>query len=323
MPESVQRQLQHACRRNAIRNRLFQRELVGIAEHLGASRIPLVPLKGVALADRLYGDISYRVCSDIDVLVPRHAVIRAVAVLGAEDYLPEHELWSGPNDMDLFLDSDIEAGFRCRNRAAAPLIDLHWDVARRWRADGKAIDDLWAEASPAMLWGIGTCRLSPEWEVLYLAVHAVRHRWRDLKWLVDIHDCCSLLHVDWNRLGAKAERFGWGKALRLTLSICHALLGTDVPQAQMVAVPRWAFRQLHGSDGAWKDSLIPARVLDRRADRLRYLLRLFLMPTILERRAVRLPVGLSHFYRVLRPLRLATRWGTPVAASALKAWRSR
>jgi hypothetical protein len=225
--------------------------------------------------------------------------------------------------MELFLDSDIETAFRRRGRVAAPLIDLHWDIARRWGTDGKAIDDLWTEASPVMLWGVSTYRLSPEWEVLYLAVHAVRHRWRDLKWLIDIHDYCSLQHVDWSRLGAKADRFGWGRALRLTLSICHALLGTAVPQTHMVAVPRWAFTQLHGSDGAWKDSLIPARVLDRRADRLRYVLRLLLLPTILERRAVRLPVGLSHFYRVLRPLRLATRWGTPIAASTLKAWRFR
>jgi hypothetical protein len=63
-------------------------------------------------------------------------------------------------------------------------------------------------------------------------------------------------------------------------------------------------------------------VLDRRVDRLGYLLRLLLQPTILERRAVRLPAALAVAYYPLRPLRLAARWTGPIAASAVKPWRS-
>lgn len=323
VPAEARAELGAACRMNAARNRLFVRELTHVLGVFDRARVPAVPLKGVALADLLYGDITLRVCSDIDVLVPRHAVSAAVAVLGAEGYLPEDELWASPSEKELFLDSDIEAAFRRQGQAIAPVVDLHWDITRRWRTDGKALDDLWAETSRTTLWGVDASRLSPEWELLYLAVHAVRHRWRVLKWLVDIHDYCSARAVDWDRLAAKADGLGWGRALRMTLGVCRALLGTALPETLAPGAPRWALAQLHGSDGAWKEALIPARVLDRRADRLGYVFRLLLGPTILERRVVRLPAALSLIYYVLRPLRLTTRWAGPIAASPLKAWQRR
>jgi hypothetical protein len=322
VPDQIRVELDVAAAMNAARNGLLVRELTHVLGIFGRAGVPVVPLKGVALADRLYGDITRRVCSDIDVLVPRHAVPRAIAELRAVGYSPENELWARPSDVELFLGSDIEAAFRRRVHAASPLVDLHWDITRRWRTDSKAIEDLWAEASPTTLWEVSAYRLSPEWELLYLVVHAVRHRWGALKWLVDIHDYCSAHVVDWDRLGAKADRFGWGRALRMTLGLCRALLGTGVPDALAQEAPRWALAQLHGSDGKWKDSWIPARVLDRRADRLRYVFRLLLQPTILERRIIRLPAALSLLYYVLRPLRLATRWARPIAVSTVKAWRS-
>jgi hypothetical protein len=320
IPEEVRTQLEDACRANAARNALLVRELTRVLGVLDRAGVPAAPLKGVALANLLYGDITLRVCSDIDVLIPRHAVSAAVAALRVEGYLAENELWASASEKELVLDSDIETAFRRGDHAAAPLVDLHWDIARRWRGDSKALDDLWAEASRTTFWGVGAYRLSPEWELLYLAAHAVRHRWRVLKWLVDIHDYASSQVVDWDRLAAKADNLGWGRALRLTLGLSRELFGTTIPETLALQAPRWVLAQRHGRDMAWKDALIPARVLDRRLDRLGYLLRLFLRPTILERRAARLP---DTLYYPLRPLRLAARWAGPIAASALQPWRSR
>ena len=44
------------------------------------------PLKGVALAESLYGDPRLRMCSDLDVLVPRHMVREAFRLLLADGY---------------------------------------------------------------------------------------------------------------------------------------------------------------------------------------------------------------------------------------------
>jgi hypothetical protein len=323
VPAEAKAELENACRKNAAWNALLARELTRVLGTFDRAGVPAVPLKGLVLADRLYGDITLRVCSDIDLLIRRDAAGAAVAALRTEGYRPDGERWASAGEEELFLASDIEAAFRRSDHPAAPLIDLHWDITRRWRTDTKPIDDLWVEASPTTWRGVKAYRLSPEWELLYLAVHAVRHRWQALKWLVDIHDACAVLDVDWDRLAAKADGLGWGRALRLTLGLCRTLLGTAVPEGLASPPPRWALAQACGVPGVWRNAVIPARVLDRRGDRLRYVLRLLLQPTILERRAVRLPAALAVAYYLLRPLRLTARWAGPIAASALEPWRYR
>ena len=57
--------------------------------------------------------------------------------------------------------------------------------------DGVAVGDLWAEARPQTCFGAPAFSLSPEWEVLYLCLHAADHDWQMLKWLVDIHETVS------------------------------------------------------------------------------------------------------------------------------------
>ena len=91
------------------------------------------------------------------------------------------------------------------------------------------LDDLWAEARPQVFWGVEAWTLSPEWELLYLAVHAARHRWQGLKWLVDIHEVCTRAKFDWDTVTDKAHRFGLERALEVSLSVCRALFGTPSP----------------------------------------------------------------------------------------------
>jgi hypothetical protein len=69
VPEAVQTELKSAYLANAFRNQLFGEELTRLLKLLGEAGIPVIPLKGVTLAQSLYGDPAARVCSDIDILV--------------------------------------------------------------------------------------------------------------------------------------------------------------------------------------------------------------------------------------------------------------
>ena len=54
---------------------------------LAGDEIPALPLKGVCLAARYYGDVSARYAGDIDLLVPSACLARADAVLRGLGYL--------------------------------------------------------------------------------------------------------------------------------------------------------------------------------------------------------------------------------------------
>ena len=79
-------ELEAAYRMNALRNTLMVRELAEVIQRLGAAGVPVMPLKGVALAASLYGDPTLRVCGDIDILVPRPLVGQAYHLLQAMGY---------------------------------------------------------------------------------------------------------------------------------------------------------------------------------------------------------------------------------------------
>ena len=199
--------------------------------------VPVIPLKGMALAESLYGDAGLRVSSDIDLLVPREAVAQAFAVLAQLGYSPAaEETPVEDGDIDLLLESNMEYVFVTPENRACP-VELHWDIAWRWPGNARALADLWADARPRRFRGVEAWALGPEWELLYLAVHAARHRWQGLKWLVDVHEICARDGLDWVRVRDKAARFGLGDVLGITLGACRALFGTPMAAEALAQTP--------------------------------------------------------------------------------------
>jgi hypothetical protein len=287
---------------------LLRGELIRVLKALGQARVRAMPLKGVALAESLYGDMSLRTCSDLDVLVPRGAVVQVFEVLRAEGYDQADRCRVEHSDVEFLVRSSMEYGFVPQPPAFRSLLEIHWDIAWRWRGDVAMIDDLWAEARGESFWGVDAWALSPEWELLYLAVHAARHRWQGLKWLVDIHEVCVRAKFDWDAVTDKARRFGLERALEISLSACQALFGTPLPPAHAERpVPAWLplFPASASQMGEWREAMLVRRLFRRPLDRLRYLARIALRPTLGELGFVRLPLGLRALYYPLRLVRLA------------------
>ena len=307
IPDEARDALEATWRSTAARNTLLARELARVLHLLAGAGVPAIPLKGVALAETLYGDPGLRTCSDIDVLVPRDRARQALGLLREQSYAPE---FTERFFETLLLRTHIEYTLTRRERGFEYVVDLHWGIGWSPREDRRAAEALWADSRRVTRRGVETHAMSPEWELLTLAVHAARHGWRPLKWLVDVHDYCAGRALNWAKLRAVAERFGWLPALRQTLGACQLLLGTPAPPEVTPVVPeRWDPGLMVPSGGASRGALVPLRVIGRSSERARYLLARLLVPTLAERRLVRLPSSVGLLYYPLRPLRLAGKWG--------------
>jgi hypothetical protein len=320
VPAEIRRELEDSERLNALRNTLLGRGLRGILERFAGAGIPVIPLKGVALAESLYGDVSLRVCSDVDILVPGRAVAEAIELLQADGFSGADRYHAGAAGIDLLVRSNMEYCLASPRASLRYVLELHWDIAWRWRADSEMVDHLWADARPGAVLGADAWALSPEWELLYLALHAARHRWSALKWLVDIHQICVRGGLDWAGVEDRARRFGLERALHLTLGACRAVLGTPLPPAlPRHAAPR-RLRVLRAAPvtiGGWAETLSAVRLLVGPVDKLRYLGRLLLRPTLAEWSLVRLPAPLGFLYYGLRPLRLGLASGRAMVRAGL------
>jgi hypothetical protein len=121
--------------------------------------LPVIALKGPSLAERIYGDASLRTCYDLDLLVRRSDVPRAERLLAGLGFSPNghaddyHRAWS---------------------RKSANL-ELHHNVENP-HALAFDMDAAWARATPSDFHGAPLCLMAPADELLYLCLHAVRHR---------------------------------------------------------------------------------------------------------------------------------------------------
>src|SRR3989441_9965406 len=86
VPDPVRARLTDAFRINAIRSMLFAQELARLLRLLNQAGVPSIPLKGVTLAESLYGDYALRVSSDMDILVPPGEVVRARRLILGHGY---------------------------------------------------------------------------------------------------------------------------------------------------------------------------------------------------------------------------------------------
>jgi len=306
VPAQAREQLEALAREVAAINALAARELAELLRLFDQARIPAIPLKGMALAESLYGDLTLRVSDDIDILVPRATVGRAIAQISTIGYRAESAQWSERR----LLSSFIEYGFVRQDKSYGHELDLHWGVLW-WRPlDKGAIEDLWSEARPRTVLGVPAYALSPEWEFLFLAAHAARDGWIGLKWLADIQAACDRGGIDWDRVWEKAERFDWQEVLELTASVCRYLVGTTPAFAKGAVreVPSWLkpFIQTQQPPG-WLFAMVHLHLLRHNSERLRYILHSLLIPTSSDWEFVHLPACLSFLYHPVRVFRLGLR----------------
>jgi hypothetical protein len=137
-----------------------------------------------------------------------------------------------------------------------------------------------------------------------------------LSWLCDIAQLARSQRVKWDAVRQQATRLGIERIVAVSLVLGHKMLGMAPPeQAQTRAadeaiacaiVPIIAQGAEYDTESISYFRLM-MRLRERRRDRLRFLWRLIVTPSVGEWSVVRLPGPLFFLYRVVRVFRLAAR----------------
>ncbi|HXZ28456.1 MAG TPA: nucleotidyltransferase family protein [Terriglobales bacterium] len=314
-PAVVVERLKVRFARHARSNLLLAGELLRILHGLEAAGIPALPYKGPALAAGLYGDLSLREFSDLDILVESGHVPAARDLLLAAGYRPQIEL--SAQQQSAYLRSGCELGFV--GREGAVVVEVHWRIAPRHFATEPAVDEFLRRAQPARLGEEQVRTLCPEDLLLVLALHAGKHLWRGLGWICDV---AQLLRrspdLDWGAVEQRAGTLGLRRLVHLPLHLARELLDAPLAAGPAAAIDADAELQLLarevlqrplvesvGTEWSVADHRFFLRARERRRDRMRYLLRLAVTPGAAEWQSVRLPAFLFPLYPAVRLARLA------------------
>jgi hypothetical protein len=301
---------------NLHRTLFLARELIRILDHLDARAITVLPYKGVALAETLYGDMALRQAGDIDLLIRPQDLSRIRDALKELGYTP-HLTFSEAEER-AYLQSGYECAFD--SELGRNLLEVQWALQPRFYAVDFEMESLFRRAITVTVAGRSMKTPSPEDLFVILSLHAAKHVWGRLIWLCDISQLLKSPALNWDCIGETASSFGIVRILQVTLVLMNRLLGTAIPAAAAKALPadpaaialadeitpQLGSAVLHDVESLSYFRLM-LRLRERRSDRIRFLRRLAFTPGPGEWRALRLPAPLFPLYRLVRLWRLAAR----------------
>jgi hypothetical protein len=308
--------LKESYQTNLHKSLLLARELIRIVGHLSALNLQVLPYKGLALAEVVYGDIALRQSGDIDLLIRAQDFSRIRDAIGELGYTP-HVRFSAAEEL-----AYIESGYECAfdGTAGPNLVEVQWAIQPRFYAVDFDMNGLFRRAVTLTVAGQPMKTLCPGDMFLVLAVHAAKHMWGRLVWLCDLARLMNFPDLPWDWIVAQTRSLGIVRILRVTMLMAKQLLGVEIPPAAQDNFPddpaarslanEIQNRILCASSCDAESSeyfRFMMRLRERPADRLRFLQRLVFTPGPGEWKAVRLPSSLFPLYRLVRFSRLAAR----------------
>jgi hypothetical protein len=187
--------------------------------------LPVLFVKGTALAMLAFSNLGLRSGQDIDLLINREILPEAVALIlraGYSRFDPPCDI----NDAQLRLLMAIRKDLGFVHQETGLRIELHWRLFLNPHAMAESSIIAASRVVPVTATA-GLRTLGEEDLFAYLCMHGALHWWYRLKWLADINALVAAApEVRIEHLYKAAKTRGVGLAAAQALLLCQRLLGT-------------------------------------------------------------------------------------------------
>ena len=207
-----------------VRGEKALREALRAVQALEDVGIPALPMRGPFAGHRWHGDVGRRWFTDVDVLVPRPALVRAREVMDRLGYQPRQ-----PGMPDAFYRA-VHLHYPLIQPERGLLLDLHWAVDHPFVPHRIAYDDLFAQAQVVSMGGVRWRVPAPEHEALLQVAHLEK-------------ECVEPGSAPWARAAAVGQLLGL-----LDLSLMLARLDSRADARPLNAVAKtWGLEEATNS----------------------------------------------------------------------------
>jgi len=210
-------------------------ELRRVVKELQTHDIPVGILKGLPLAQSVFGELGLRAAGDIDLLIDQGSILQADSVLRGLGY-------RGLFQMERFTPRQF-AFYRAhwrdnayQNSATGFEIDLHWRLFRNSKMPGAGLCDTPAGQSISFA-DFQVETLLRQQNLLYLCVHGTFDGWLFLKSLADVAaHVRAMSETELDSLAILAEDYGVLPELSAALTLVCRYLAMDHWSARLLPV---------------------------------------------------------------------------------------
>lgn len=226
LPPSAREQLAAIYQGAIAASLLLQSLRTRICRRLTERGIPVLLLKGAALAFTCYEDPATRPMGDLDLLVPRSQLPDAARCLEENNFrlvsLPSSllPLMNRPHRHLVYVE---------RNRGM--VVELHWEVQLPRRALAKALPEIWSCSRPLRA-GEPERIMDAGHAIPFLCAHmSLQHKRASLLWLYDLHRLLLAAEdTEIRRAERAATEWGAAAATAQVLLRVQALFGTPLSE---------------------------------------------------------------------------------------------
>ncbi|MDP2331895.1 MAG: nucleotidyltransferase family protein [Reyranella sp.] len=314
VPAATRESLEFYHRFHCARALSLAEELCRVAVAFAEKGIRFAAFKGPALAAALYGDVSCRDYTDLDILVPEDQIDDAERLLGLLGYRGDagdrafRRAFLGYLRQCAFVHPGIDAA-----------IDLHWDFTGAYMPFPLTPAEVWRDLAHVSIGDREIPTVSGVNLALLLAGHGTKEAWRCLGWVCDFAMLLDRYpELDWREIHRRARAQGCGDAVLLACVMARELLDMPVPSAlrgpidesaRVGALAALLVRQLREGllESAKEQNFSDFHLCESRFDKLKAVTRLAVTRTTSDYEAMKLPPALWPVYYATRPFRLAAK----------------
>ncbi len=216
-----------------IKNKERLKSLVEVLMVLNTAGIKVILLKGIHLVQFVHKDMGLRAMNDIDILVKKEDISKAVELLFQMGYgfvkkrRDAQEQSISIKELIKSCDRHVPA---LGHPKGINKLDLHWTIpGSSFNVD---TEGLWKRAITVEINGTSVLVLSLEDLLLHLSLHtAFHHKFNvGIKQLYDIATTINNHKINWDKLKLRSYEWGTEKCLYLTLRFAKEILGARVPE---------------------------------------------------------------------------------------------
>lgn len=225
LPDGLADRLERQAISLAARNLILSDELRKILQAFEERHVPCAPLRGLALAERLYGDVTARPMGDIDLLVRKQDLPDVAATLRGLGF---SEMDRRPGFAQAF--SYTLKFFK--DRHGWVIVEPHWTLTYPPFVDRLDMEQVWARCVRGRVVGVETWLLGQEELLLHLCLH-ITHRdgTAPLLWFYEVDQLLRQEQAtfDWPRFLSLARQTKLEFLLVRVLETVKALFATPGP----------------------------------------------------------------------------------------------
>jgi len=221
--------IQGVVRHTWYKNHLVVGRLADLLRECRAAGLPTMVLKGIPLAIRYYGALSWRPMADADLLVPARRAVEALPIVRAAGWrsMVEPVVWPPRCTASCAFVNDL-----------AVELDLHDHVLQE-SVGASADDEFWAAAEPIEVGGEMTSALGPADQLLHTIAHGFRRSTvSPVRWVADATMVIRGAgeRLSWDRLVAQTRARRLSRIVARSLRYLVDTIQVPIPETAIGAL---------------------------------------------------------------------------------------